>query len=79
VGVQCAAANALGMLGDSKAVDPLISMLNDENESARHAAVVALGNIGGPRVIKPLRDACSDSDSLVRDKAKRTLKELYSI
>ena len=46
---RLAAVTALGKTGDARAVDPLVSALEDENLAVRTAAADALGKIGGPR------------------------------
>jgi len=48
------AITALGDIGNSRAIDPIIEALNDIDPQIRGAAVVALGKIGGSRVVKPL-------------------------
>lgn len=40
------AAEALGMIGDSRVVEPLIRALKDEDSDVRMMAAVALGEIG---------------------------------
>jgi HEAT repeat protein len=52
--VRCDAAKALGELKDTRAVEPLLLMLKDENYDVRESAVRALGSIGDVRVIEPL-------------------------
>jgi HEAT repeat protein len=48
--VRGAAIKALGEIGDSRAVEPLIAVLRDGHGSVRDAAAVALGEIGAPAV-----------------------------
>ena len=48
-------AEALGRLGDPRAVDDLILALQDGDRLVRKKAVWALGSIGDPRAISPLR------------------------
>jgi HEAT repeat protein len=59
--IQIEAIEALGELGDKRAVEPLISRLLTSNEGYNHreyhALIHALGNIGDVRAIKPLIDA----------------------
>ncbi|MGD2143790.1 MAG: HEAT repeat domain-containing protein, partial [Anaerolineae bacterium] len=54
------AAQALGDLGDQRAVRPLIDALGDDKESVRQAAVTALGHLGDPRAMKPLADVLTE-------------------
>jgi HEAT repeat protein len=49
------AAEALGRMGDSGAVDPLIEALWDDDSRVRLKAAWALGMIGDPRAIVPLK------------------------
>lgn len=60
------AAYSLGWTGDSRAVDPLIEALDDENWSVRARAANSLGNIGDSRAVGPLIETLDDSDSAVR-------------
>lgn len=46
--VRRSAANALGQIGDARAIEPLITALGDEG--ARGRAAIALGEIGDPAV-----------------------------
>jgi len=48
-------AEALGRLGDLRAVDDLIGALQDEDLMVRKKAVWALGTLGDSRAIPPLR------------------------
>ena len=49
------AAETLGDIGDVSAVEPLISVLNsEENNYVRADIAVALGKIGDPRAVEPL-------------------------
>lgn len=60
------AARALGRIGDSRAVEPLIAALTDENSSVRRHAASALGHIGDTVAVEPLISALEDADSNVR-------------
>jgi HEAT repeat protein len=54
-GVRSCAATALGVLRDTRAVEPLLEHLrSDPSRRTREAAAVALGNIGDKRAVKPL-------------------------
>jgi len=53
-------AKALGLLGDARAVEPLIAALGDIN--VRRAAAVALGQLGDARAMEPLIAALGDND-----------------
>lgn len=54
------AVETLGMMGDLRAVEPLIESLKDENESVRAQAAKALGRMGGSRAIEPLIASLKD-------------------
>lgn len=45
---------ALGKLGDSRAVEPLISIIKDSNSIGRKEAIESLGAIGDRRAIEPI-------------------------
>ena len=59
------AANALGFLGDIRAVEPLIEVLNDTTIIQSNAAG-ALGKIGDARAVEPLIEILTDEDKTVR-------------
>jgi HEAT repeat protein len=65
-GVRHNAASALGQIGDSRAVEPLIAVLSDADAGVRHNAASALGQIGDPRAVEPLIGVLSDSVVYVR-------------
>ena len=56
--VRSSAADALGEIGDERAIEPLIELLKDEN--VRGTAAWALGEIGGERVVEPLIEALKE-------------------
>jgi HEAT repeat protein len=81
--IREAAASALGEIGEPRAVEPLIVVLNDrdwekreENRPVRCAAALALGRIGDPRAVGPLAEALSDYESAVRGPARDALIEI---
>jgi HEAT repeat protein len=74
--VQYDAAEALGDLGDNRAVEPLATALkNDEFSGVRWKAAEALSKIGAPAV-EPLIRALSHDDDDVRWKAAIALGEI---
>jgi HEAT repeat protein len=75
IAVRCAAAEALGAIGDPQAVPPLIKALRGWIENVRRAAAWALVKIGTPAV-PPLIRALGDSDSAVRRAAAEALGKL---
>ena len=54
------AAMALGQIGDTRAVEPLIRRLKDQSPIGPHAVTEALGAIGDPRAVEPLSAALSE-------------------
>jgi HEAT repeat protein len=72
------AAEALGEIGDARAVDPLVKVLGDRNSDVRTTAAKALGKIGDERAVEPLIKALSDDydDWGVRERAARALGKI---
>ncbi len=60
------ASDALGKIGDKRAVEPLITALDDEDELVREGAAKALGMLGDKRAVEPLITALGDEDVSVR-------------
>jgi hypothetical protein len=82
--VRALAAGALGRLGDSRAVEPLILALNDRSATVGDAAVAALGQIGAQlketaliaRAVEPLIAALKDNRSDMRMAAAQALDKI---
>ena len=72
----CATAEALGNIGDERAVEPLIKALGDEDSYTRQLTAMALGKIGDARAVEPLIKALKDEDSDVREYAAWALGEI---
>ena len=70
------AANALGQLGDKRAVIPLIEALKDEKSGIRAEAAKALGQLGDERAIVPLIESLEAYDLRVRAWAADSLGKL---
>jgi HEAT repeat protein len=71
ISVRKAAAEALGKLGDSRAVEPLIVVLQNEDDEfwqIRQWAAWALGEVGDARAVGPLISALNDNMN-IRDTA----------
>lgn len=66
----------LGNIGDSRAVVPLIGMLNDDNGTVRRKAAVALGTIGDMRAVQTLINALQDNDKRFRGFVAEALGEI---
>jgi len=60
------AISSLGRLGDERAVDPLVSVFQDEDRYIRSEAAKALGEMKFSSAIKPLIEALKDPDDHVR-------------
>jgi len=74
--VRYQSAEALGNIGDSRAIDPLIQALNDEDNSVRYWSTVALGKINDARAAESLiQTSKEDTDNYVRNAAANVLKE----
>ena len=74
--VRQAAALALGVTGDARAVEPLTQALKDEEFRVRVAAASTLGIIGDTRAVEPLTQALKDKNEDVREAAKEALEKL---
>jgi HEAT repeat protein len=74
--VREAVANALGALGDARAVLPLIGKIEDPRPSVRAAVARALGALRDPRSSSALLLALRDSDSGVMIAVVRALGAL---
>ncbi|HII06056.1 MAG TPA: hypothetical protein HA349_01690 [Methanotrichaceae archaeon] len=72
--VRWKAAEALGEIGDSRAFDPLIESLKDDEDSrVRKGAAWALGLIGDPKAVDPLIEALQDDYGSARAGAAEAL------
>jgi HEAT repeat protein len=69
------AADALGRIGDERAVEPLIAAMKDSDPRVRKKAAWALGQIGDIRGQRPLLEAIRDENDDVGEIAK----EAYEI
>ena len=74
--VRRRAAEALGKIGDRRAVELLIEALRDGNPMVRIAAAEALGKIGDKRAVEPLIEALKDENAGVREAAAWALGEI---
>ncbi|MBV15638.1 MAG: hypothetical protein CMA52_03905 [Euryarchaeota archaeon] len=76
--VREAAAEALGKIGDARAVKPLIKALRDVAFDVRLNAAFALGRIGEP-AIESLIEALEDGNGLDREAAVEALKAMNTL
>ena len=72
--VREAAAEALGQIGDSRAVGPLTKALNDRWWSVHSAAATALGKIGDARAVEPLIKALREKKRASRSRRYRSTR-----
>ena len=82
--LRCAAATALGKIGDTRAIIPLMSVLNDKNENyrLRLAAAESLGKLGDDHAVNPLMDILRDDREksvYLRESAAKALGMLGDI
>jgi len=70
------AALALGEIGDSRAVEPLINALGDENWEVRSTVAKALGKISDDRAIQPLINLLNDKNENVHWHAVQALEAI---
>jgi HEAT repeat protein len=70
------AADALGKLGDPRAVPDLLRALEDKVDMVRGHAANALGQIGDRRAVSPLLDLLREPDMLIRWTAAEALGHL---
>jgi HEAT repeat protein len=76
--VRMAAAEVLGRIGDLRAVEPLIAVLNDNRyDDVCKVAMAALGKIGDSRALEPLLAALKSNSLSVRQAAASALVKIY--
>jgi HEAT repeat protein len=73
--IRLAAASALGKVGDSRAVDPLITALDDQ-QGVNEVAALALGEIGDPRAVEPLTETLENESWEIRSSAAKALGKI---
>jgi HEAT repeat protein len=71
--VRGRSAEILGQTGDEKAIEPLMSALQDENSWVRQKAVISLAKIAGENAVNQLIEILKDRDSDVRKNACKAL------
>jgi HEAT repeat protein len=67
---------ALGEVGDTRAVEPLIALLTDKDVIIRYSAAKALGAIGDSRAFNPLAQLLQDPSEMVKRQAKKSISKL---
>lgn len=71
--VRAEAADALGELGDPRAVEPLLTLLTFDHPFVLKHAITALEKIRGARAVEPLMEALSSNFPVVQTFAARAL------
>ncbi|MCP4544323.1 MAG: hypothetical protein GY832_45005 [Chloroflexi bacterium] len=71
--VRRAAAEALGVIGDFRAIEPLIRALGDEDEDVRQTAATALVTMADPKAVEPLIQVLEDEDAGMRQVGVKAL------
>lgn len=77
--IRIRAALALAEVGNSKAVEPLIAVLKDQNDYVCISAIIALGEIGDAKAVEPLIAVLEDKRTLqttARSSAARALGKI---
>lgn len=76
--LRAAAADALGWIGDPRAVPPLLVIIDtpDDQEAVREIAAEALGKLGDTAAVPPLIDVLGDNSDWLRRAAAQSLGEL---
>ncbi|MCC6805761.1 MAG: HEAT repeat domain-containing protein [Anaerolineae bacterium] len=74
--IQGAAAEALGYIGDERAIAPLLLLVHDQSNELREIAAEALGRIGNERAFEPLVAMLKDENEWVRRAAVVALGDL---
>jgi len=75
--VRWAAAEALGDIGDRRAVAPLADLLaQDTDWEVREVAAYSLGQLGGPEATARLTEAMTDPEQEVREAAREALQRI---
>jgi len=63
----------LAKVGDERALESLLLLLQDSDQVTRRWAVTGLGKLADVRAVEPLMTALKDSDSVVRENAAEAL------
>ena len=75
-GVREQVVDALGAVGDPRAVDALIPLLHDSSTEVRRQTADALAVLGDTRAVGPLVGGLSDKEGLVRLQVAKALEQL---
>ena len=78
--IRSCAAEALGKIGDERAVEPLIKALQDKAWDVTYTAIEALGDIGDLGAIEPIKKYVIETDvERVRGRGMIVLDEVFSL
>lgn len=69
-------AEALGNIGDTKAIPNLLPLLKDEDQMVRFYAADALGRIGSKDAIPHLQEVCKNDNCFVRISAEEAIENI---
>ena len=69
-------ARALGKIGDTRALEPLIAVLKNDKLNVRIDAAEALGNIGDTRAVESLIAALKDEHPWIYENAAEALEKI---
>lgn len=78
-GIQLLAIKVLGELGDSKAINPLINCLQNNDFTMRYYAATSLGKLKNQQATTFLIELLQDSDYLIRKVAAWALGEIKDV
>jgi serine/threonine-protein kinase len=76
--VRTRAADALGKIGGPRVVDAVLTLIKDENQDIRRAAIEILNQTKDERAVAQLIEATKDSDWWVSERAVDALAEIGS-
>jgi HEAT repeat protein len=79
VGDREGIAYALGKIGDTRAIEPLIKATRDRDKTVRREAIDALGNFNDPRVIKTLEKIAQNEMGISGYSAEKALENIANI
>jgi hypothetical protein len=76
--VRKSAATALGFMGGDRAVEELVKLFEDPDESVRHTSVFMITHLRYKPALEAVRSLTRDRSKKVREMARRALRELTS-
>ncbi len=74
--VGACAAEALGSIGDQRAVEPLIDAIKNADWALWPPAAKSLGQIGDPRAVPVLKSLLKDSNTSIKNAASEALEAI---